>query len=182
MKITVNVNLGGVLYVMDEDASALLKSYLTDISDRIADPVERKDVVADVEVRITEIFKDMGITGNMRVVNIEHVRNAISIIGSPEIFGNGRCSGKEYAKYVPYSDRRKLMRDPRDRVIGGVCSGLGLYLTIDTVFIRLIVVLLTLLGGMSILFYIIAWIIIPLPRTEDDFLILDEMRYRRSRS
>ena len=124
----------------------------------------------------------MGITGNMRVVNIEHVRNAISIIGSPEIFGSSRYSERTQTGYTPFSDRKKLMRDPKDRILGGVCSGLGLYLTLDTVFVRLIVILLTFLAGISILFYIIAWIIIPLPRTEDDFIILDEMRYRRSRS
>ncbi|MBP7355911.1 MAG: PspC domain-containing protein, partial [Longilinea sp.] len=49
-----------------------------------------------------------------------------------------------------------------DQMIGGVCSGLGSYLTIDPTLVRLIFVLLFLFGGNGLLIYIILWIIVPI--------------------
>ena len=56
---------------------------------------------------------------------------------------------------------RRLMRSRDDRVLGGVAGGLGAYLGIDPVIVRLVFVVLALAGGGGILAYIIAWIVIP---------------------
>lgn len=55
----------------------------------------------------------------------------------------------------------KLYRSEKDRVVGGVCGGLGEYLNLDPVFVRIAFVLVTLAGGMGLLIYIVLWIIIP---------------------
>lgn len=55
-----------------------------------------------------------------------------------------------------------LFRSRTDTMVGGVCGGLGQYLSIDPVLIRLFFVLLTLGGGSGVLIYLICWIIIPL--------------------
>lgn len=55
---------------------------------------------------------------------------------------------------------KHLYRSCNNRILGGVCGGLGQYFDIDPVLIRLIVVLLV-FTGISILFYIVAWIIVP---------------------
>ncbi|MDP2216173.1 MAG: PspC domain-containing protein [Methanolobus sp.] len=57
----------------------------------------------------------------------------------------------------------KLLRRPKhDRMIAGVCSGVGEYLGVDPVVIRLIVAAATLMGfGSGLLVYLIAWVIIP---------------------
>jgi len=57
---------------------------------------------------------------------------------------------------------KKLYRSTTDRMIGGVCGGLGSYLNIDSTVIRLVFVLLTVFGiGSSILIYIIMLLIVP---------------------
>ncbi len=56
---------------------------------------------------------------------------------------------------------KKLYRSRNDRILGGVCAGIGEYLNADPTLIRLLWILFTLLGGSGILAYIIAWIIIP---------------------
>lgn len=56
---------------------------------------------------------------------------------------------------------RRLLRSRDDRVLGGVGGGLGAYLGIDPVIVRLVFVVLALAGGGGILAYIIAWIVIP---------------------
>jgi len=63
---------------------------------------------------------------------------------------------------------RVLRRSREDSVLGGVCGGLGRYLGIDPVLLRLAFVLLVFAGGAGILIYLIAWIVIPEERPGDE--------------
>lgn len=56
---------------------------------------------------------------------------------------------------------KRLYRIPQGKLIGGVCTGLGDYMNVDYTIIRLIWLLLILFGGIGLLVYLIAWIIIP---------------------
>jgi len=56
---------------------------------------------------------------------------------------------------------RVLRRSRDDRVIGGVCSGLGRYLGIDPVLLRVAFVVLAIAGGGGVILYIVGWILIP---------------------
>jgi len=56
---------------------------------------------------------------------------------------------------------KKLYRSKKDRIIGGVCGGLGEYFDIDPTLIRLFWVIGILIWGVGIFAYFIAWIIIP---------------------
>lgn len=59
------------------------------------------------------------------------------------------------------TDVRRLRRSGSDRVLGGVCGGLGRYLNVDPVLLRIAAVALALSGGVGVLAYLIAWIVIP---------------------
>ena len=59
-------------------------------------------------------------------------------------------------------NNRKLYRSGKDKMICGVCGGLGDYLNVDPTLIRLLWVLLTCWAGMSIVAYLVAAIIIPM--------------------
>ncbi len=56
---------------------------------------------------------------------------------------------------------KKIYRSQKNKVIGGVCGGIGEYFDIDPVLIRLIFIILFFSAGVGFLGYIIAWIIIP---------------------
>lgn len=56
---------------------------------------------------------------------------------------------------------RRVRRSRKDRVVGGVCGGLGRYLDVDPVLLRVAAVALALSGGLGVLAYLIAWIVIP---------------------
>lgn len=58
-------------------------------------------------------------------------------------------------------ETKKLYRKSSDRVFGGVCAGLGDYFNVDKVIIRLLWSLAIIIGGVGILAYLIAWIVIP---------------------
>jgi len=59
------------------------------------------------------------------------------------------------------SESKKLYRSHDNRVIGGVCTGLGDYFGVDPVLIRLVFVALALVNGMGVLAYLILWLIVP---------------------
>jgi phage shock protein C len=56
---------------------------------------------------------------------------------------------------------RVLRRSHDDRVIGGVCAGLGRYLGVDAVLLRIAFVVLAIAGGGGVILYIVGWILIP---------------------
>lgn len=58
-------------------------------------------------------------------------------------------------------DEKQLMRSIDNRMIAGVCAGLGDYFNIDPTLVRLIFVALALAGGPGVLLYIILWVVMP---------------------
>ncbi len=64
--------------------------------------------------------------------------------------------------------KKRLYRSKTNRILGGICGGIAEYLDVDPTIIRLIWVLITLVYGVGILAYLIAWLIIPeKPRKKD---------------
>lgn len=57
--------------------------------------------------------------------------------------------------------RPALRRSAQDRVVAGVCGGLGRYFDVDPLFFRIAFVVLTIGGGSGVLLYLIGWIAIP---------------------
>jgi len=56
---------------------------------------------------------------------------------------------------------KRLYRSGKERVLGGVCGGVGEYFNIDPTIVRLLWILLIFAFGAGILFYLIAWLIVP---------------------
>lgn len=67
----------------------------------------------------------------------------------------------------PVPDERLLRRSTTDKVIGGVAGGLGRYLGLDPVLLRIAFVLLAVFGGSGVLLYTIGWIAIPEEKPTD---------------
>jgi phage shock protein PspC (stress-responsive transcriptional regulator) len=61
----------------------------------------------------------------------------------------------------PQLDRGRLHRSRRDRIVFGVCGGLGEYFDLDPVLIRLAFVLISLVGGAGVLAYLILAVVLP---------------------
>lgn len=65
---------------------------------------------------------------------------------------------------------KKLYRSKTDRMLAGVCGGIAEFFHIDSTIVRLIWALLSLFGGAGILIYIIAAIIIPNEKDDDNIV------------
>lgn len=157
MKKTVNVNLGGYPFIMDEDAYASLKAYIDDIASRLM--AEDAETLADVESRLAEIF-NASLNLRVQVVDLRMVCDGIETMGSADEFGQ-RDARKSRSEPPKQSSSRRLYRDTANGVIGGVCAGLADYLSIDVSVVRLIAILFFLFGGGGLVAYVVMWIVVP---------------------
>jgi phage shock protein PspC (stress-responsive transcriptional regulator) len=162
MKITVSINLGGYSFNIDEDAYAELKIYLRNLELHFAGEESSSEILSDIETRMAELFR-IKITSYKQVINIEDVRQAISVLGAPEDISDndGTSSHKKFSS----PGYHRMYRDPDNRIIGGVCSGMGAYWNIDPVIIRIIFIALTLAGGIGVMVYLILYIVLPEAKT-----------------
>jgi phage shock protein PspC (stress-responsive transcriptional regulator) len=163
MKKAVKINLGGVIFHIDEDAYEELKRYLNSVG-LFFDRREGKEIIDDIETRIAELFQSR-ISTLDQVITINHVSEVIEIMGKPSDFAGeaedsdlltGRLENKQIRS------GRRLYRDPEGSVLGGVCSGLGVYFGINPLWIRILFIILLIAGyGTWALVYIILWIAVP---------------------
>lgn len=163
MKKTLTINLSGSVFHIDDDAYEKLYAYLNEITRHFGNDAEAKEIVEDIETRIAEIFTEK-IKNGGEVINLDHVNEVIVIMGTPEAISNEEEDKEHITDKKTYKIRggRRLYRDPDDKVLGGVCSGLGAYFSIDPVIIRIIFVLVFFFPiGSSVLIYLVLWIVVP---------------------
>jgi len=161
MKITVSINLGGYSFNIDEDAYAELKRYLKNLELHFAGEESSSEILSDIEARMAELFRAK-LTGYKQVINIDDVRQVISILGTPEdISDTERPTTRDKFSSPGY---HRMYRDTDHRVIGGVCSGMAAYWDIELWLVRVIFFVL-LLMGVGILIYLILYIVLPEAKT-----------------
>jgi phage shock protein PspC (stress-responsive transcriptional regulator) len=172
MKKTLTVNINGVVFHIDEDAYYKLSRYLERIKAHFKNEYGGEEIIAGIESRIAEMFQERK-KSSQQVVNIAEVQEVISQLGEPaEMSGDQdeRSERRETNDYAEETASKQLFRDPDNKYIGGVCSGLAAYFNIDPTWVRLLFVLLIFAAGSTILAYIILWIVIPKARTTADRL------------
>lgn len=163
MKITVSINIGGIAFYIDEDAYSELKRYLRSLELHFAREESSAEIMSDIESRIAELLKER-ISDHKQVVTMADVKDVISVLGTPEDIIDDQNGGGGYHRMSSTSYHR-MYRDPDDRIIGGVCSGMAAYWRIEPWIVRLIFILFTLAGGLGGLVYIVLWIVLPVAHT-----------------
>jgi len=177
MDKTISISLGGFSFIVDDRAFFKLKNYLDDIRRSLQGMEGTEDIISDVEVRIAELFKEK--LGTREVVNEQDVENIIEVMGRPEQYvdedleeNTSYQSGNTYKPSSPgEKTRKKLYRDPNDKIIAGVLSGLAHYLGVETWVTRLLWIVLFFsdafisFASITVIGYIILWIILPKAET-----------------
>ena len=180
MNKTVTINISGIVFHIEEDAYEVLSKYITTIKGFFKNTEGGSEIMADIEARIAELLQAK-ISASKQVVVMDDVNMVIATMGSAEQFASedeasqGTSNTKNEFSAPNEKVKRKLFRDPEDKAIGGVCSGLAAYFDIDTVWVRLAMFVLVFFGGLSLWVYFILWIVIPEARsTADKFAMRGE--------
>ena len=167
MKRVETININGINFSIDNDAYDKLSSYLNALEKYFESEQGGNEIIFDIEARISELFAERndGVGG---VITLSDVTKVIETLGTPEdIAGAEQDSMSEKEKHQTSSEKpsKRLYRDPDKRYLGGVCSGLAAWLGISPLVVRLIFVVITFFYGVSLVAYLILWIIIPKAKT-----------------
>ena len=183
MQRIIQINIAGRILPIEEDAYTLLSDYIKSLKRQFTGE-EGKEIIEDIEHRISELFA-LKLESGAQAIDRTDVQNVISTLGAAsDLSGDGSSTtdsksggnnaggynGSNYAR----PRQAKLLRNPYDKVIGGVCSGMANYFDIDPVIIRLIMAVLFFTLGIGFIAYIIAWAIIPAAKSPDDLLYMTD--------
>lgn len=170
MEKTIQINLGGLLFNIEEEAYNKLDEYLESIKKHYRNS-GGEEILSDIESSIAEKFSDK--TKNSRIITLSDVEEVIKVMGRVEDFEDEvkeENKKDEGSKKDELSAPKKLYRNPNDVIIAGVCSGIAAYFNIDAVFVRLVFIILLFANGIGLLAYVILWLIVPVAKTNSQKL------------
>ncbi|MDT8346168.1 MAG: PspC domain-containing protein [Flavobacteriaceae bacterium] len=160
MKKTVSINLAGIFFHIDEDAFEVLQNYLYSIKKTFADTPGHEEMMNDIEARIAELLLQK-ITDQKHVISTKDIEEIIGIMGNPEAY---EVDDNDYEETTNQkrSKPKKLYRDTEDYFLGGVCSGIGHFISLDALWVRIIWILIAIASfGSAAIVYIVLWILVP---------------------
>ncbi len=165
MNKVITIRLGHYVLTIDEDAANKVGFYTEALRKKYANDSSAAEIVSDIEERIGELLERKQKENQRNFNTLQDVEEVIAQMGPLET-GQGADSGF-------HSDQqRRLFRDPENRIIGGVCGGIGAYFDMDPVILRVILVLLMFLFGFGIPLYIVLWVVMPEARTTAEKLMM----------
>lgn len=161
MKKTLTVNLGGTVFHIDEDAYRLLDNYLSNLKIHFRKEAGADEIIDDIERRISELFAEK-LTAGSQVITITDVEEVIARMGKPEDMEAENDSEPSVGNATRTTIHRRLYRNPDDKLLGGVISGMAAYLGWDVTLLRLLLLVVLICGvGTLIPVYIVCWLVIP---------------------
>src|SRR5260221_10668721 len=186
MKKNISINISGIIFHIEEDGYEALRKYLDSINQYFGSFEDSSEILADIESRIAEIFPSR-LNEGKQVITAEDVQSLITTMGNVNDFkaaeeqevvtgagskqGQRQPPGGESGSASSGSDAvsRKLFRDSKRKIMGGVCAGFGHYFNSDPVWPRLLFALLFFgTSGILLLVYIVLWIVLPVSEELED--------------
>lgn len=162
MKKVVNINLGGKKFTIDDDAYLVLDKYLNSINKHFSKSQGFEDIMYDIEIRLSELFEEgKEFTG---IVSKKDVEQVMKIMGTPSDFGATDYEQSTHNNMNTHSstNQKRLFRDPENKVIAGVASGLAAYFGIqEPLYVRLGFVFFFLFIGVGVIPYLLLWALVP---------------------
>ena len=167
MEKTLTININGWVFNINEDAYNLLTEYFQNLTKYFSKEEGGAEIVSDIEARVSELLKEK-MPENETAINISQIHEIMDVLGQPYEMGTDDDEEEKFENTEHIKGKRKLFRNPENSHIAGVAAGIGTYLGIDPIFIRIAFLLLILSGGAGIILYIALWILIPIALSTSD--------------
>lgn len=178
MKKVMHINLGSYPFTIDVDAYEMLDAYFVSLEKHFAKNENPEEIVFDIESRMAELFLENA--GQHAILTTDDIAEAIKIMGKPEDFAaemyddsaeqsKGKREKVKNEQFY-YRTGKKLFKNPDNKVVSGVCSGLSAYFGIaDPIWLRIATVILAFFsGGTAVIVYLVMSAVIPKARTTAD--------------
>ncbi|UZR92512.1 GIN domain-containing protein [Chondrinema litorale] len=168
MKKNISINVGGIIFHIEEDGYETLKDYLSSINRYFSNYEDSSEIIVDIESRIAEIFLSK-LSEHKQVITLEDVNSLIATMGRvsdfeaaeeiiDESYGAAagfqhqdtatkaqksvkQGTGKEHYEEKRGFTEKAFLRDEKRKLIGGVCSGIAHYFNLDPLWIRMLFLL-----------------------------------------
>ncbi len=180
MKTTENISIAGYAFTVEMDAYEELVRYLDALKNVFEGREGAEEITADIEERVAELLAEKYRPG--MTINLAMIDDIKKRIGNPEELAQEDGSSEQQdvtgagAQKKEAGKMKRIYRNIDDRMIGGVCSGLGIYFRMDKVFFRLFFTILFAIGlfaenegflGIAAIGYLCLWIAMPAARTAE---------------
>lgn len=181
MNKTVNINLSGLIFSIEENAYNKLREYLDKLKLHLENVESGDEIYNDIESRIAELFQEK-LSDTKQVIDMADLDAIITQIGSPEEYldieeEDNPDSTNEDPEYVEAEEipneenvKKRFFRDGENAWIGGVCAGIAVYFNIPISLVRVLMVILCANFGVGVIMYFILWFVIPKAETTADYL------------
>lgn len=171
MNKTVNINIGGLFFHMDEDAYQKMSKYFEAVKRSLSNSSGQDEIMKDIEMRVAELITERQLS-DRTVVNNTDVEDVIKIMGQPEDYRiDDEAEAPKTETYYANSGKRKLYRDKDRGTIAGVCTGLGHYFGVEALWFKIVFLIFVFAGfGSGIIAYFVLWIAIPKANTTSEKL------------
>ncbi|WP_411273302.1 PspC domain-containing protein [Daejeonella sp.] len=163
MNKTIIININGIVFHIEENAYEVLRSYMTEVKRHFAYSSDSEEIVTDIENRLAEMFNERLVSDQKQVIVLADVQFVTGTMGNVNEFDIDDEDEDKFPK-----SGRKLFRDADDKILGGVCAGLGHFFSVEPRWMRLLSIILIFMGGIGLPVYIILWVIIPAAVTRAD--------------
>jgi len=193
MRKNISINIGGIIFHIEENSYERLRNYLSGINKYFASYEESAEIISDIENRIAEIFLAK-LSEHKQVITLGDVNDLIATMGDISDFEAAGEVGEQtgYQGYGTDAEgasherpksaepklfqqgqdsegrARKLYRDLNRKILGGVCAGLAYYIKVDPLWVRLIFVLslfdifyFQYIPQVAFLSYLLMWVFLP---------------------
>jgi phage shock protein PspC (stress-responsive transcriptional regulator) len=167
MEETTRIHIAKVSYDIENTAKKELEKYIKALEIYADDD----EIMSDIEIRITELLAERDVRAGGIITNAD-VKAVRKQLGEPQDF-KGDDESEDLEIKFDDEDSRKLYRDVDDAILGGVLSGIAKYFHIDSLWTRLIfIVLLVMSFGTAAFVYLMLWILIQPAKTATEKLRL----------
>lgn len=166
MNKTIIININGIVFHIEEDAYEILKSYMSEVKRHFAYSKDSEEIVTDIENRLAEMFNERLAQHNKQVIIITDVEEITSQMGKASDFEGD--SSEDLFDHDNFKTGRTLYKDNDDKVIGGVCAGLGHYFDLEAKWVRVFAILLVFVSGIGVIAYLILWAVLPVAISRRD--------------
>lgn len=173
MNKTIIINISGIIFHIEEDAYEKLKSYMTEVKQYFIKSEDSFEIISDIENRIAELFNEIIAAEEKQVITLNDVERIIRTMGQAKDFESTMQEEEEIKNEAEGSPiKKRLYRNPDDKIAAGICSGIAAYLDIDPLWVRLALAISVFVFGTGILLYLLLWIIMPEARTRTEKLAM----------
>ncbi|MES2730686.1 MAG: PspC domain-containing protein [Bacteroidota bacterium] len=198
MKKTISINISGIVFHIEEDGYEKLKNYLSSIQRYFSAYEDSIEIIADIEGRMAEIFLAKITASKQiisledvdkLIVTMGNVADFEAIEEEEDLQSRAKKTGKTNKETgdfgqsttstayeqtttttedTRYNSPKKLYRDTKRKLLGGVSAGIAHYVNVDPLWVRLLFLAFFLglffippASGFVLLLYIILWIVVP---------------------